>query len=89
MTGVTKPTRELCIMACVFCRDPQFLDYLNQLVGSEITDDSPFTEFGAKSFILTMCRITSRNALDTDPAAAARFHEMVRVPFMEWKESSA
>jgi len=82
-----KPTRELCIMACVFCRDAQFLAWLNHLavLGGEPEGLAPATEADAKEFITTLCGVTSRNDLDRDPAAAQRFHELVRLPFLEWK----
>ena len=73
-------SRDICIMACVFCRDPQFRAFLAD-VGAP-----PATEEEAKAVILAMCQVKSRNELDTNPAAAARFHELVRGPFLEWKE---
>jgi hypothetical protein len=75
--------RDLCIMACVFCRDPLFLRWLASLdgTGAEYDDEA------AKTFIIFACGVTSRSDLDTDPTAAARFHELVRVPFLTWKEA--
>lgn len=72
-------SRDLCIMACTFCRDPQFRQWMTR-------EGPSINEARAKEIILGVCGITSRNALDTDPAAAERFHELVRKPFLEWKE---
>lgn len=77
-------TRELCIMACTFCRDRVFLRWLESFCPDGIT--IPFTEDMAKTYILEACGINSRNELDTDPAAAAHFHELVRLPFLAWRE---
>lgn len=75
--------RDLCIMACVFCRDPKFFEWMQELDGK----GSVFVEKDAKTFILVACNVTSRNFLDTDTEAAERFHEYVRKPFLAWKEA--
>jgi hypothetical protein len=74
-------SRELCIMACIFCREPQFHQWL-----AETTDLVKPRDGQAKAFILRQCQVSSRNDLDTDPDAAARFHDLVRKPFLAWKE---
>lgn len=79
--------RDLCIMACVFCRDPQFHRWLEALATQAGVTGSVFTETSAKEFILLMCNVASRNELDTSPAAARLFHTLVREPFIEWKEA--
>jgi len=75
--------RDLCIMACVFCKDPQFRNWMQELAG----DGMYVSEPAAKAFITSLCRVTSRTALDTDPAAATRFHDLIRLPFLAWKEA--
>lgn len=79
-------SRELCIMACVFCKDPLFWRWIESLDMAPIiwTVD----EAGAKAFITTTCAVNSRTALDTDPVAAERFHRLVRLPFLVWKEAA-
>ena len=67
---------ELCIMACTFCADRLFQDWAVGATGSE--DD-------AKVYVLNICGIKSRKELDTDKAAAKRFHTLIREPFMAWK----
>lgn len=83
--GGPGPKRELCIMACVFCRDPLFKEWIRKQspIGTHINDE------GAKAFILSLCQVASRNELDTDPAAAERFHRLIRSPFMAWKEAQS
>lgn len=78
---IKRPTRELCVMACCFCKSKDFQAWLSSLAGAQIN------ETGAKRFILNTCRITSRNELDTNPEAAKRFHDLVRTPFLAWKEA--
>lgn len=75
-------TRELCIMACVFCRDLQFRVWLSQREGQ----GRPFSEHEAKHVIMAACQIGSRNELDTNPEAAQRFHDQIRTPYLEWRE---
>lgn len=69
-------TRDLCIMACVFCKEPLF----QQWAGVS-------TEQAAKTFILKTCGIASRNELDTDVIAGALFHQEIRRPYLVWRES--
>ena len=74
--------RDLCIMACVFCRDPQFWQWAD--IDSQHVIASADA---AKTFILDKCQVQSRNELDTNEAAGQRFHTLVRAPFLAWKES--
>lgn len=81
-------SRDLCIMACTFCRDPLFWRYLETLAdkGGVSTE---FNENAAKEFILLACQVESRSELDTKPGAAALFHKLVREPFLAWKEAQS
>lgn len=76
-------------MACTFCRDPLFHDWLQSLSQRARDDSDAFmpNEAGAKAFITTACGIESRNELDTDPQATERFHRLVRAPFVAWREA--
>jgi hypothetical protein len=74
-------SRDLCIMACAFCRYADFLVYLQAIDPQH----EPWTEAGAKQFILSACDISSRADLDRDGEAAQRFHERVRLPYLAWK----
>lgn len=84
-------TRELCIMACVFCRDPSFQRWAGERARAErylfmACDMRNDSEAMAKLFILAKCVVTSRNELDTNPEAAQRFHDHIRVPYLAWRE---
>lgn len=84
-------TRELCIMACVFCREPAFQRWAGEqaragrylFTACDMRNDS---ETMAKLFILAKCVVTSRNELDTNPEAAQRFHDHIRVPYLAWRD---
>ena len=79
--------RDLCIMACVFCKDPQFRAWVDTLAKSAgYAVDIAATEADAKEFILQLCGITSRNELDTNHEAAKLFHDHVRKPYLEWRD---
>lgn len=86
MLNVQKSKRQLCIMACSFCRNPAFLRWLSVCSVEAGMPEEPFTEEMAKDFILVICHVESRNELDTNEAAAQRFHLLVREPYMQWKE---
>ena len=64
----------LCIMACNFCADPVFWAWANVANEAE-----------AKLFTLGRCRISSRKSLDTNLAAAAEFHALIREPYMAYR----
>ena len=86
-------SRELCIMACVFCRDKQFQDWAGKRARAQRmmfigdVDMRIDDERLAKFFILAEAGVSSRNDLDIDDDAAQRFHDLVRKPFLEWKET--
>lgn len=74
-----KPTRDLCIMACIFCREPMFHRWLQSIQPGAVNEDI------AKQFILITCQVKSRNDLDRDPDASERFHNLIRLPYLAWK----
>lgn len=78
----TRPNNDLRIMACVFCKEPEFQRW------AAIQAGVIKCEQGAKSFILKTCGITSRNELDTSQAAAELFHQHIRRPFLEWRDAN-
>lgn len=75
-------SRDLCIMACVFCRDPKFWHWADFNSPAVIASAD-----AAKAFITNTCQVKSRIDLDTNEAAGQRFHDLVRAPFLAWKES--
>jgi len=75
----------LCEWAVYRCGEPAFKDWAShqsQAGGGQ----GKFTsmEAEARGVILALCGVTSRRELDTNPEAAKRFHERVRVPYSAW-----
>lgn len=60
----------LSTWAALRCREPEFQRFLG--VHSE-------TE--AARAVRTLCAVRSRSELDSDPAAAQRFHQSIRIPY--------
>lgn len=67
---------QLCVMACTFCADPEFRDWL----GASNEDD-------AKQMILQELRISSRKELDTNHEAGRQFLNEYRNPFVAWRDA--
>lgn len=67
-------------LAGMLPRDPKFREWL-----SSATDVEQLTADEAAAIIRTVCKIDSRRALATDEAAAKRFHNLLRRPFVEWR----
>lgn len=83
MMAATRPSRELCIMACVFCKDLQFRTWLGLSAGLVASEGE------AKATMMSICNIASRNELDSDERAAGLFHSYIRLPFLAWKEGQS
>lgn len=63
-------------------RDPEFREWVEtQTVYGELVSESE-----AAQFIRAGCGITSRRELATDTEAQARFHNLIRRPFVAWRE---
>lgn len=78
----TEKPGQLCVMACNFCDDPLFWKWI--VLGSPYSYKGADAQ-DAKHFILDICGIDSRKALDSDLAAAREFHRHIREPFLAWK----
>jgi hypothetical protein len=65
----------LCVMACLFCADPQFLEW----AGVANEDE-------AKHLILETCIVLSRKELDQDSISECLFHARIREPFLAWRD---
>lgn len=72
---------ELCIMACTFCADKQFW------LWCATRNDFTGGEEGAKLVILNTCGVQSRKEIDTNKTAMARFHTLIREPFIKWRNN--
>ena len=70
-------------LACSLPADPQFREW-----AALQSDSDPLTTAQAATFIKAVCRIASRSALKTDPAAEQRFHDFLRRPFLAWKKGA-
>lgn len=72
----------LAKLAGVFCQDKRFLAFLD----AEWHDDGPYdTPEKAADLVRRVCEVSSRAALDQDEAAAERFHERIRIPYVRWQ----
>lgn len=67
-------------LAGMLPRDPKFREWL-----SAATQVEKLTVDEAAEVIRHVCQIDSRCRLETDQAAAKRFHTLVRRPFAEWR----
>lgn len=85
-----RPNRDLCIMACCFCKESEFQKWVaTQLAAQSMLCPTNISkEDCAKAYILHVCDVTSRNDLDRNPAAAELFHERIRRPYLAWKEEN-
>lgn len=72
----------LCRLACIWCRDEQFREWLGKETGFET-----HTEDEASDVLRDWLEIDSRLQLDQDPRAEKRFLDMVRTPFMDWMKT--
>lgn len=72
----------LCVMACNFCADPMFWQWIEdgETFPVNSADD-------AKEFIFRICRIQSRKELDQNSFAESVFHAEIRKPFMAWRDA--
>jgi len=76
-----KKSGPLCLLACQLCESHDFQDWLSTF------EYMTFDEKEAKHWLLLACEIASRKQLDSDNDAAIRFHELVRKPFIEWRNA--
>lgn len=70
----------ICQLAGMLPRDPKFREWL-----SAATHVEQLTADEAADVIRHVCQIDSRSRLATDQAAAQRFHNLLRRPFVEWR----
>lgn len=85
---MTRASKDLRVLACMFCKDPQFHAYLRAIsmdLGGAPAEGSLVDEAFARTFVLEACKVASRTELDLNSIAAYRFHQLVRGPFMAWK----
>lgn len=78
-----EPIGELCRLAVMWCKDEQFHRWF---IGECDIASNPGmdVEETAKRRILHLCGVDSRKELDTNTAAATKFHMGIRNPYMEY-----
>lgn len=69
----------LAKLAGMFCKDDRFHEYFSQH-----TNHHEISEEGAAAYIRGICRVDSRAEIDSNGEASVRFHEYIRLPYMEW-----
>lgn len=73
---------QLCVMACNFCADRDFHQWVGIMNGLPYSDvDSEV----AKQYILDICGVDSRKDIDKSAAVAHKFHNAIRAPYLEWR----
>ena len=82
------PARErmapLCEWAVMACKTQTFQRWaFEQPKALKLTRGLSMEE-QARSLILSVCGVSSRKSLDTEPAAAKKLHEFVRKPYVKW-----
>lgn len=74
-----EPLGDLCRRAVMWCKEPEFQEWLSVTHNEGIA----LTEDVARWFILELCGIQSRKELDTNPEAARKFNQIIRIPFQK------
>lgn len=74
----------LCKLAGIWCKDKDFWQWLGDNYGQGVPVEN---EEDAAELLRAVCGVHSRSELDHVPAGAARFHNIVRNPFIEWSKN--
>lgn len=77
---MSQPRLNLVQMAGMLARDDQFQAMVSEFV------EGPMDAMLAARFIRVVCEVESRRELATNAEAAQRFHDLIRKPFIAWKE---
>lgn len=67
------PIARISAWVAMVCKSPEFWRFLQ-------VDDEP----AAIQKVRTLCGVASRSEFDSSPEAAARLHELVRKPFIDF-----
>lgn len=82
LTPETPKGGALAKLAGMWCADKTFQAWLEL-----DPDNAAPNESGATLCLYALCEIESRRELDHDPAAAERFNQLIRGPYMKWRAS--
>lgn len=77
----------LCEWAVMRCGEVDFQNWAATICRHPGYEEPAHRAALARRIVCTLCGITSRKELDTDPAAAKALHDKVRRPYMAWLES--
>jgi hypothetical protein len=91
-SGATLKGGELCKLACIWCKDEEFHQYLTEAYPVFFGGRFPQVghELAAKELILTTCgNLSSRRELDHNANARRLFDDYIRRPFMKWKAAAS
>lgn len=79
------PVGPLCLLAVQWCKEPLFWEWIREK-NEDGQDSNTLDEVGARWVILANCGgLKSRRELDTNPSAAALFHELFREPYSAYR----
>lgn len=74
--------KSLAKLAGIFCQEPRFRAFLD----AKWRDDAPYnTPEKAADLVRRVCDVDTRAAFDKDAAAAERFHDRIRIPYVNWQ----
>lgn len=71
----------LAKLAGMWCGSPDFWVFLASRFDKQCGDAQ-----AAAEIVRMACGVTSRAELDSVPAAEARFHASIRLPYMRWQQ---
>ncbi|MCY1263096.1 hypothetical protein D9M68_123630 [compost metagenome] len=84
---MTRPA--LARTAGILCGNPEFRRFLAERFPIDWKDYSDLEDVDrAAAVVRTACDIKSRSELDSDPAAAQRFHAELGFPFNAWRRAT-
>lgn len=83
---MTRPT--LARTVAILCGATEFQRFLAERAPDIWSKTGDFSDtHRAAEVVRRVCRINSRSALDTDPAAARRYHAQIGLAFSTWRSA--
>jgi hypothetical protein len=74
----------LCTLACIWCKDPLFQQWVSCEFAPDEGPSVPLSEAGAAAVVRRVCGVASRKELDTNTEAKALFDREIRDPYRGW-----
>jgi hypothetical protein len=72
------PVQRLSTWVAIRCKEPQFRKWLR------VPDEQT-----AITAVRAICEVKSRSEIDTNPAAEKRFHQFIRLPYLQYSQDPA